>query len=182
MNFQLRNISKIRKCLNRDCAISVVTALVTSHLDYANSLLAGTPDSDLHRLQVAQHNAARIICGARNREHITPYMKDLHWLPVKSRMSFKILCNTYNSLYSDSHPVYLKEFHTFYSNQRSNLRSADDRTRLLIPKFNKRVGQFSYPRNSAKLWNNLPVTIRQSNSYYIFKRKLKTHLFGQCYD
>ena len=74
----LHNISRVRSYLSKDIAKSLVHAFVIARLDYARSLLFGTSESNIFRLQKVQNYAARLVCGASKREHITPYIKDLH--------------------------------------------------------------------------------------------------------
>ena len=85
-NFQLRNIGSIRKCLNDTAATQLVHALITSRLDYCNSLLGGIHDKQIDRLQRVQNNAARIVSRIQKYDHITPTLKSLHWLPVRHRI------------------------------------------------------------------------------------------------
>jgi len=61
---------------------------------YCNSILYGLPKFEHDKLQRIQNIAARRITGTKRKEHITPTLKDLHWLPVKSRIVFKILLLT----------------------------------------------------------------------------------------
>ncbi|TWW67247.1 putative RNA-directed DNA polymerase from transposon X-element [Takifugu flavidus] len=96
--FCLRNITKIRKLLTRHDAEKLIHAFVTSRLDYCNSLLSGCPNNSLRSLQLIQNAAARVLTGIDKRDHITPVMALLHWLPVKFRIIFKTLLLTYKVL------------------------------------------------------------------------------------
>ena len=96
----LRNISKIRKFLTNDTTKILVHAMVISRLDYANSLLRGISDKLMNKLQKVQNYAARLIMGTSLREHITPVLHSLHWLPVKYRIMFKVLLFTYQAINS----------------------------------------------------------------------------------
>ena len=87
-HFHLRNIGAIRHLLTDTAASQVVHALITSRLDYCNSLLYGIPDNKLCRLQRIQNIAARITSRCSKHCHITPVLKELHWLPVKIRILF----------------------------------------------------------------------------------------------
>ncbi len=89
--YHLRNIAAIRKYLSKPQTEIIVHAYITSKLDYCNSLLKGIPDYQIQRLQHVQNSAARIICGVRKYDHITPSLVDLHWLPIKQRIDFKVL-------------------------------------------------------------------------------------------
>uniref|UniRef100_A0A669DD67 Pyrin domain-containing protein n=1 Tax=Oreochromis niloticus TaxID=8128 RepID=A0A669DD67_ORENI len=80
--FHLRNISKVRNILSQSDAEKLVHAFITSRLDYCNSLLSGCPKNSLKSLQLIQNAAARVLTGTRKREHISPVLASLHWLPV----------------------------------------------------------------------------------------------------
>ncbi|MDF4350591.1 reverse transcriptase family protein, partial [Vibrio parahaemolyticus] len=106
--FHLRNIAKIRPILTRKDAEKLVHAFVTSRLDYCNSLLSGSSSKSLKTLQLIQNAAARVLTGTKKRDHISPVLASLHWLPVKSRIEFKILLLTYKALNGQA-PSYLRE-------------------------------------------------------------------------
>ena len=84
---QLRQIGQIRKYLNTNATKSLINSLVTSRLDYCNSLLYGVPKTLLNRLQTLQNTAARIITKTTRYDHITPVLKELHWLPEMCQRS-----------------------------------------------------------------------------------------------
>ena len=96
--FHLRNIAKIRSILSQSDAEKLVHAFVTSRLDYCNSLLSGCPSNSLKSLQLIQNAAARVLTGTSKRDHISPSLASLHWLPIKSRIEFKTLLLTYKAL------------------------------------------------------------------------------------
>jgi len=96
--YHVRNISRIRKYLTREATEIVVHAFVTSKLDYCNSLLYGLPKFLIAKLQSVQISAACLVCKTRKFDHITPTLIDLHWLPIRHRIVFKILLLVYKSL------------------------------------------------------------------------------------
>ena len=75
-------IRRIRKYLWYKSAQTLILALVIGCLDYCNSLLYGLPASYINKLQWVQNAAARLISNTMHFDHISPVMKDLHWLPV----------------------------------------------------------------------------------------------------
>ena len=63
-----------------------------------NIILSGLRQDQVRKLQYVQNSAARLLTGSRKHEHITPVLRDLHWLPVHERIRFKILLMTLNVL------------------------------------------------------------------------------------
>ena len=88
----LANMGKIRRDLTNSAAETLVNSGVTSIMDCANSTILGVPQVHTNSLQRLQNMAARMICRCSPRDHVTPLKKELHWLPIKARPVFKILC------------------------------------------------------------------------------------------
>ena len=177
--FHIRNISAIRQLIPQSAAAQLVHSLVTSRLDYCNSLLYGVPKYKRERLQRVQNIAARVVtltrCAPEN--HITPILKSLHWLPIKFRIDFKILLLTYKCV-NGLAPDYLCELVNRKVNARP-LRS--DKLELLETPTTrlKTYGNRTFNYAAATEWNKLPLDIRKSPSVSCFKSKLKTFLFKQ---
>ena len=86
-NYYLRRLSSIRRYLTQDATRCAVQAFITSRLDYCNSLLHDIiPLAQIERLQRIQNKAARLITRTRQRDHITPVLRALYWLPVCHRI------------------------------------------------------------------------------------------------
>ena len=114
LNFQLRNIARIRKYLDQDTCHHIALSFVLSRLDYGNSLLACSTNAQLNKLHRIQNRAARLICRAKRCEHTSPYLARLHWLPVCQRVNFKLLVYIYQCLNgSSSSPRYLFLWYCF---------------------------------------------------------------------
>ena len=103
-NCHLYRLSSIRHYLTTEAEKNAVHALVTSRLDYRNSLLYNIPLSQTFRLQRVQNIAARLITRSSKHDHVTPELKELHWLTVESR----ILVMIYKCINSLA-PSYLAE-------------------------------------------------------------------------
>ena len=126
------------------------------------------------------NNAARVISLRRKFDHITPILHDLHWLPVRYRIIYKILVLTHKSLY-DEGPVYLKDLLKWYvptCNLRSkNMYYLEERKWRL-----KTFGAGSFQCAAPQLWNKmLDLSLRSEHSVDKFRLKLKTHLFKLAY-
>ena len=174
-SYAIRNIGRIRKYLNNKDCEKLVHAFVTLRLDCCNSILYGLPDSELAKLQRIQNTAARLVARVKKSDHITPVLQKLHWLPVKSRIIYKILLQTYKAL-NGLAPSYLSELLDIYRPS-LNLRSSGKH--LLTTKKTNTVnyGDRAFSVCAPKLWNNLPLHIRQAKSLSSFKSQLEAHLF-----
>ena len=73
--------------------------IVSSKLDYCNSLYSGISQTNLNKLQRIQNSLARVITNTSKYQHITPTLEKLHWLPIKQiRIDYKICLPTYKTL------------------------------------------------------------------------------------
>ena len=88
--YQIHLISRVRMQLTEEATKTLIQANVISLLDYCNCLLAGLPDTQINRLQRVQNCAARLIKLASRLCHITPILQELHWLPIKFRVAYKV--------------------------------------------------------------------------------------------
>ena len=89
--YHLRNISRITKFLTLEDTKTLVHVFVTSRVDYCNSILYGIPASHLKKVQRVLNAAASLVCRAPRLSRITPLMRELHWLPIRKPIYFKML-------------------------------------------------------------------------------------------
>jgi len=88
--YYLRHIRPTLQSLSRDAVKTLVQAFISSRLDYCNWVLYGVTDNLFQRLQSVQNTAARLITRIGRREHISPVLQELHWLPVLRCVDFKL--------------------------------------------------------------------------------------------
>ena len=116
------------------------------------------------------------------RERITPVLIDLHWLPIKARIVFKICILTYIAL-STGKPAYLwNKLSKFTTELGVSVRHSHDPHRLNEPRMNKEIGTRNFKYSAPRLFNSLPRSVKDSGNLEVFKKKLKTFLFNECYD
>ncbi len=178
-SFAIRNIGKIRRYLDQDNAEKLVHAYVTSRLDSCNAILYGLPYKELDKLQRMQNTAARVVTRTRKQDHITPILHELHWLPINQRIIYKILLLTFKSL-TGTAPDYISELISRYEPKRT-LRSSSQSLLLEQSSRTATYGDRRFAVCAPRLWNSLPLHIRNSASVEQFRSQLKTHLFNSAY-
>ena len=172
-NYHIRSLRHIRSCLTDDMAKSVAVALVSSRLDYANSLLYGTSQSNLLKLQRIQNNLAKLVI--RNSTiSSSDALRTLHWLPIKHRIDFKISTITYKLLHTHV-PSYLASLLHDYRPTISLRSSSQDL--LVQPSVSRTIGSRAFQVTAPTVWNGIPLNIRHAESLLSFRHQLKTHLF-----
>ena len=115
----------------------------------------------------------------RKRDHVTPLLQELHWLPVKFRCQYKIGTLAYRH-FEGSLPPYLSSSLCTYEPSRS-LRSFKEKL-LKIPERNlKSFGERSFSFMAPSVWNSLPGDLRNLPTLSQFKSNLKTFLFTQAF-
>ena len=111
--FRIRALRYVRSAMSWETANMVACAIVSSRLDYCNSVLAGITSANLDRLQSVQNTLARVVTGMQRWDHITPVLAGLHWLPVQAWITFKIATMVYK-IREPRQPTYLLELITDY--------------------------------------------------------------------
>ena len=166
-----------------DSTKALVHALITSRVDYCNSLLCGLPATQLNKIQRVLNAAARLVCRSPRYCHITPLVYNLHWLPVNLRIRFKVLLFVFKAIHGIA-PSYISDLIFVKPNSSYNLRSSSAGILLAFParKTKRTLGDRSFSVAAPTLWNELPRELRDLEDFKSFKQKLKTHLFIEAYS
>ena len=173
-SYHLRNINHISRYLPTTTKERVINALITSRLDYCNSVLYNTSANNISRLQRIHNAAARLILCRPRTDRATPLLHKLHWLPVARRIQYKILLLTYKITHRHS-LVYLRDLLSAYEPTRC-LRSSTSND-LVVTRTRGKAGDAAFAVAAPRLWNALPHALKSVASINIFKTNLKTHLF-----
>ena len=104
-NFLIRNLYMIKNFVNRKNLVTLVHSLIISKVDYCNSLFIGLPNVILKKVQSVLNRAARLIFNLPPRFPTTSSLIELHWLPLKARIEFKICLITLKLGSLTSHPI-----------------------------------------------------------------------------
>ena len=176
----IQRLKLIRSSLSVATCKTLVQGLVISHLDYANAILAGLPNCEINKLQRVQNIAAKITLKKTKRDSATNCRKELHWLPIKARIDFKILVLVYRCL-NNLAPDYLKSLIRYKVKSREGLRSCQNK-QLAVPRTTRKTfADRSFSVYGPKVWNELPRDLQNCSSLPSFKKKLKTRLFIREY-
>ena len=171
----IRHLRQIRSSLDLNSSKLLANALISSRLDYCNSLLYNLPNTSINRLQRVQNSLARVVIPSSKRfDHITPTLTELHWLPVKKRIEFKIAAVT-SKILQNKQPSYLFELLQPHNPPRT-LRSSNQLF-LTKPLIKSALGRRSFSFAAPHIWNMLPDYLRNATSLSSFTSKLKTHFF-----
>ena len=169
-NFIAHNIKLARDFTPRKVLISMATAEFLTRIDYCNAILLKQPKRNLERLQKCINNMVRVIFRLKRRDHITPYLERLHWLPIGQRIDFKVALLTHKAVITGQ-PAYLHDLLEF-SNR-------DGRQKLVHQRgchaFSSRAFSIAAPR----IYNKIPDHMK-SLSVPTFKKHLKTFLFSDA--
>ena len=168
-----------------DVLRTLLQAVATCRLDYCNSLLVGLPACDISRLQSVQNAAGRLLGGISRFDTVDHVFRDdLHWLPFKQRIIFKVEVLGYKAIHSlrlltwrnclfpcqvyrhwvetDLHLVGTSSFHS------------QQETPLTVNEVFAVAG--------PTWWNYFPLEIRNSSSMQTFRSTLKTFWFREPYN
>jgi len=164
--------------------LSSITGVVSgaTRLNHCNAVLAGIPLHLARRLQSVMNAAARLVFASSKCDHITPLVRQLHWLKVPWRIDYKLTVLVYKCLHGLT-PSYLADelYYPAESKFRRRLRSASSHE-LSVPRTRPSTyGDRAFPVAAVRIWNSLPQHITSAPSLPVFCSRLKTYFFELCY-
>ena len=151
-------------------AKKISNSLISSRLDYCNSLNNNIAKHDLSKLQQVQHCLARVVLRTPRFSPSLPLLKQLHWFPGNYRIKFKLPTLTYRAL--AIHQASLLHFPSIPRQLRSSTSQ-----QLSIPRTKLHLGKRAFSVAAHIIWNKLPTTLKSCESLASFRKHLKTYLF-----
>ena len=178
--YHLRRLKQIRRLVGQEVTAQLVSAFILSRLDYCNAVLAGLPRATTDPLQRVQNAAARLVLNLRLRDHVTPALRQLHWLPVAGRIRFK-LCLLMHRIHTGRAPQYLVDtVQSVITSSRRHLRSSET-TDYVKRTTRTKFGERGFSHSGPAAWNSLPSHLRTIADTNVFKRHLKAFLFTESF-
>ena len=172
--YHIRDLRRIRRHLHLSTAKTISNSLISSCLDYCNSLINNIAKQDLSKLQRVHNCLARVVLRAPRFSPSLPLLKQLHWLPVNYRIKFKLSTLTYRAL-AIHQPHYLTSL-LHFSNVPRQLRSSTSQ-QLSIPRTKLNLGKRAFSVAAPIIWNELPSTLKSCESLASFRKSLQMYLF-----
>ena len=154
----------------------MTNAFVFSRLDYCNSVLSFCRGYSVKRLQRVQNCFARLVKRLPRSSSVSSSIKDLGWLRIEDRIVFKILCLVHKCLYSTA-PSYLRSLLSLAMSCDSSvsLRSHTG-VKLFCPISRSAFVRRSFAFHAPRLWNSLPVNMRNESRYDVFRSLLIVYM------
>ena len=146
---------KSNKCLPTDALKSIYYATIHSHMAYAGTIVGCAPDSQLKPLLKLQKIALRIIGKLGYNDHTAPVCKKHKIMYVRDILDMQAAMQAWK-FFNDKLP---KSIASFF--ERGN-----DRTKTLKPTkyHNKRLQSISPIDYSVRIWNSLPLEMKESKT------------------
>ena len=166
--YHIRNIQKIRRYLTDDELKKVIHAVISSKIDYCNSILYGVKLSTLNKLQTVQTEAAKIVSHTQAGSSLSDQsFENLHWLKVKERIVFKLLLFV--------HKFFTGKAASYFSDL--FLVKCSTKRLLYVNYMDTVSGRRAFSYASPRLWNHLSEDVRLQDNTEKFKKMIKTVLF-----
>ena len=177
--FHLQRLKSVRRILGAEATSGLVSAFVTTMLDYCNSVLAGLPQLTIDPLQRVHNAAAELVAGTGTRDHITPVLQSLHWLPIRFRIIYK-LCVLKLLVRVGRSPACLSDMMTSDADlpDHERLRSSSS-FQYELPRLKLKFGERSFSFSGPNAWNYLPFNLQELTNTDTFKKLLKTHFVNK---
>ena len=171
---KLSQISRIKFVFDKQLLETIKNALVFSKLYYCSSVWSSTSACNIRKLLYVQNFAARTICNVKKYNHISPVLRNLRWLPVKTQLYCRDATLTFKCM-TDQAPEYLTSM--YITRGSVSGRITRNFQRLNIPLFKTATGQKTFYYKSVSIWNKLDPSLKLCKSSASFKRALKKSPF-----
>lgn len=163
-------LKRNRAYLSTRTAIQIYNALILPHLDYCSQVWDALYDTYSKRLQRLQNRAARAVTKSNYDIRSKDLLTKLNWDTLNLRSKKQKVTLMYKIMNGRA-PEYLQNL---LCKQEHHYQLRNNKQCLKIPKPKTEYMKRSFSYSTAKLWNKLPLDIRQSTSIAQFKKAIGT--------
>lgn len=172
---RLSLLSRVRRFIDIKTLNLLYNALVLPKFDYCDVVWSNCNQTMSQKLQRLQNRAGRIITGTKLREFSSAKIrKRLKWTELSARRDFHLSLFTFKCL-NDLAPPQLKETFIPVKSIHDHRTRSTSNNHLYIPKPRIMAGKKTFTFRAIKLWNTLPLEIRQCQKLWQFRMELSKH-------
>ncbi|KAJ8733365.1 hypothetical protein PYW08_001663 [Mythimna loreyi] len=176
--YSFQSLKRLQKFLPFHTKVTLAQSLLLPLIDYADVCFLDATEVLLNKLERLQNLCIRFIFGLRKYDHVSEFRAKLKWLPIRRRRDTHILSLLYTVLHNPNSPQYLRERFEYFVPRGKPCRTANSLL-LRTPFHTSSRYDGSFSVTAVRLWNSLPLSIRDSPSLEIFKRRIKEHFLSQ---
>ena len=166
-------IHRLRPILPQSALLTIYITSIQSVLDYCLTVYVNSSNSNRNKIQHIQNRAVRAVIGNFDfNTSVSGIISSLKLMRIEQRFNYFISILMYKCL-NNMAPNYLSEMFIYLDQHQQYVTRNVSDALLLKPKYSY---QRSFQYTGAQIWNKIPVTIRQSYSLNIFKRKIKSNI------
>ena len=170
-------LRRIRQFIDQPTMCLLYNAIVLPHIDYCCPIWSSSAGKYTDKIQILQNHAARLTLGCKIREkHVIDIYKELKWMNVEQRSNYFTLVIFYRCLHGLA-PEYLSDNVRIYSHNHGT--RSQSSTNMCVERSRTDWGERAFKNAGARLWNILPIHIKNSPSVDSFKSQLKNHILGK---
>lgn len=163
-------LKRNRTYLTTKSAIQIYDALILPHFDYCSQVWDGLYDNLSSQLQKLQNRAARAITKSTYETRSKDLLEKLKWSTLDIRRKKQKLVLTHKIMNGRA-PQYLQDL---FCKQEQYYQLRNNENCLKLPKPKTEYVRRGFVYSSSKLWNELPLHVRESTSIVKFKKAINT--------
>lgn len=168
--FQLRRLYSVNVYLPTYIKRRVALALLMSHVSYCIEVVSGTTSVNMGRIERVFNSVVRYVYGLRRYDHVSVCARHLLGLPFRKFVDLRLLQSFYGLMTGSGSPL-LRSVFCFSRSTRN--------PQILLPRFSSALYARSYCVRVARLWNSLPLSLRNfSLPQHSFRDRCSEHILS----
>ena len=169
-------IHRLRPILPQSALLTIYITSIQSVLDYCLTIYGNSSKSNRNKIQHIQNRAVRaVVVNFDFNTSVSGIISSLKLMRIEQRFNYFISILMYKCL-NNMAPNYLSEMFIYLDQHQQYVTRNVSDALLLKPKCNSTAFQRSFQYTGAQVWNKIPLSVKQSNSLNIFKRKIKSSI------